>query len=89
MRNLFANRAFGHIMRVLSTRGLGLRGYSQSFGITDWLPFQDLSHLRKSGQSTKDQQTYTRCSISAMLCWDCFGRYVGKLGCCLRLGFDL
>jgi len=52
-------------MRVLSTRGLGLRGYSQSFGITDWFPLQDLSHLRKSGQSTKDQQIQTRCSISA------------------------
>jgi hypothetical protein len=43
-------------MRLQTTHSLGLRGYSHLFGITDWLPLQDLSHLRKSDQSTKDQQ---------------------------------
>ena len=89
MRNFFANRAFRHIMRLHTTHGLGLRGCLHSYGITDWLPTQGLSHLRKSGQSLKDRQIFTRCTISAMLCWDCFGRYVGKLGCCLGPGFDL
>jgi hypothetical protein len=56
LNNFFANRASGHIMRLQTTHSLGLRGYSHLFGITDWLPLQDLSHLRKSDQSTKDQQ---------------------------------